>query len=80
MLYHICKIEKNCDTLGSIVEYVDKTINPFSDSINKDSLFNVVTGRAASERKLVKMLAMCLLSNVLKIQKDLKKQSLAFCI
>ena len=44
------RIQKNCDALRGIVEYVDENLNSFSDKINKDSLFNIVTGRSASEK------------------------------
>ena len=44
------RIQKNCDALRGIGEYVDENLHPFSDKINKDSLFNIVTGRSASEK------------------------------
>ena len=76
-------IQKNCDALRHIVEYVDENLNPFSDKIKKDSLFNIVTGRSASEKteeflltrkQLVTKLVTSLLMNVLNTQKDLKRQ------
>lgn len=42
------RIEKNSNTLNSIVETIKKTINPFSEKVDKDSLFNLSTGKAAS--------------------------------
>lgn len=42
------RIEKDSKTLNSIVETIKKTMNPFSGNVDKDSLFNLSTGKAAS--------------------------------
>lgn len=42
------RIEKDSKTLNSIVETIKKTMNPFSENVDKDSLFNLSTGKAAS--------------------------------
>lgn len=42
------RIVKDSKSLNNIVKTIKKTINPFSENVDKDSLFNLSTGKAAS--------------------------------
>ena len=43
------KIKKNAKTLKNMLEEAEQVINPFSSEIDKEHLYNVGTGRAASK-------------------------------
>ena len=43
-----CKMKKDRKSLHSITETIKHTFNPFDDSIDKNSLFNISTGIAVS--------------------------------
>lgn len=43
------KIKKDKKNLQSIIEAIKCTMNPFDDTIDKDTLFNISTGKAASK-------------------------------
>lgn len=43
------RIIKDQKSLHSIIEAINNTMNPFDDNIDKNVLFNISTGRAASE-------------------------------
>ncbi|CAG4948752.1 unnamed protein product [Parnassius apollo] len=43
------KIKKDKKNLNSIIEAIKCTMNPFDDTIDKDTLFNISTGKAASK-------------------------------
>ena len=43
------QIRKDNDALGKVIALIEDTINPFEESLNRNHLFNIATGKAASE-------------------------------
>ena len=43
------QIRKDNDALGKIIALIEDTINPFEESLDRNHIFNIATGKAAFE-------------------------------
>ena len=75
------RIRRNALDLKNIINLLQQTMNPFSSELDKDSLFNIGSGKATSEETKNFLLTVANIGqnpyeSVLKIETDLSKNQL----
>ena len=67
------KIKKNAEDVKTLIEIIENTINPFSNDVDKNQLFNIATGKSAAEETKKFLL------NVRKLGKSLQEKFIKEC-